>query len=495
MTDLPHYSPVDDQNGRPWPDGAPENWPGTAANNTIRAMMGALARFIRAADFVDLNWVFGGSAGSGGTAAQAPSVFVSNTQVTIGNATTPLNATGWMLASRRVRILDQSATPVAYDGFIEASTYDGVNTTTVTVTMDGGVVPALISAVLVNIQPTLLRSSFLGGAVYGVGGIRNIFVNGNLEIWRRGTALTPASTYPNPSGAGTVPAQTVGVANYLADRWYVNPAGAVTTQQRFAAPTGSVSRYSMQIIGNSGTLGVLFGQRIEASNVVGAIAAARCSFQCMLANTTGAALTPTLLVSTPNAPDNFAAVTQRIAQALPTLANNSVLHLVYSFAVGSITNAANGLMIELSFPSGALAANTQSVLITDLQFEASPVATPIEKLPLSLDLDRCRRYWEQTYNHGVARGTVTQAGFLQWGELAGAGLGTTWRFPVMRVAPTVVFYSPLDGSSGNAQGFGPANYAITVNPLSTGDSGIAFNAAAPSQNTNMFVHATANAEL
>jgi hypothetical protein len=93
----------------------------------------------------------------------------------------------------------------------------------------------------------------------------------------------------------------------------------------------------------------------------------------------------------------------------------------------------------------------------------------------------------------VVVGTVTNAGMLYWGQNIGANFGTMWRFGApMRAAPNVVFYSTLDGSSGNASTSG-VNYVVT--PIGLGLSGVAFSAAAVPFAANLSVHATANAEL
>jgi hypothetical protein len=104
--------------------------------------------------------------------------------------------------------------------------------------------------------------------------------------------------------------------------------------------------------------------------------------------------------------------------------------------------------------------------ITGVQLEVGDTATPFEHRPYDMELERCKRYYQKSYEYGTAPGTATDIGRLNMG---GNNAGATTSFlmgphihlnPEMRTTPTMYGY---DG--------GGAVNKITRLQLSLADSG------------------------
>jgi hypothetical protein len=75
-------------------------------------------------------------------------------------------------------------------------------------------------------------------------------------------------------------------------------------------------------------------------------------------------------------------------------------------------------------------------------------------IPFDEQLRRCQRYYHSTYDYGVARGTTTFAGMVEFFAAAATVARGFAPFPVtMRAVPTVTPYSPQTGASGSGTDF------------------------------------------
>jgi hypothetical protein len=117
------------------------------------------------------------------------------------------------------------------------------------------------------------------------------------------------------------------------------------------------------------------------------------------------------------------------------------------------------------------------------------------QLPFPDMLQQCQRYWQKTYEHETATGTVTSVGCLEY-FIAVAASPIIWpvRFPVrMMTAPTVTHFSPITGASGKYADIGIGDKtASAVNPGQTGyNASLVTNASA----TDVKWHYTADARM
>ena len=88
------------------------------------------------------------------------------------------------------------------------------------------------------------------------------------------------------------------------------------------------------------------------------------SFSCWILNGSGTNLTPTLIISSANAYNNFTAVTQVASQNLGTIASGLWAFETATINLTGLANVNNGIKVSISFPSGSLASNTQSVNVS-----------------------------------------------------------------------------------------------------------------------------------
>ena len=116
--------------------------------------------------------------------------------------------------------------------------------------------------------------------------------------------------------------------------------------------------------------------------------------------------------------------------------------------------------------------------VTGVQLETGSVATPFERRPYGTELALCQRYYEKSYNVGVAVGTVTNVGRVLSRNVTTDALG----FPNVKVdfrvakraTPTVTRYSTNDGASGNVYIDSPAGNSATNMVNDIGESGFNF---------------------
>jgi X-X-X-Leu-X-X-Gly heptad repeat protein len=138
--------------------------------------------------------------------------------------------------------------------------------------------------------------------------------------------------------------------------------------------------------------------------------------------------------------------------------------------------------------------------LTGVQLELGSVATPIGISSFADDLHRCQRYFQKTYQQSVAPGTLTgtsSAFGFQSVLGASAALGVSVVFPVvMRASPVMTFYNPAVANNFSR------NVSDAVDDATTGasshESGFVLSVTANAGNTVgdfHYVHWTADAEL
>ena len=142
-------------------------------------------------------------------------------------------------------------------------------------------------------------------------------------------------------------------------------------------------------------------------------------------------------------------------------------------------------------------------LITGVQLEAGTSATDFEFLPIDVDLQRCQRYYEKSYEYATAPGTATANNSIisdgSYGSPTTFYLSGSFNYMVeKRANPTVVFYDTA-GTSGKCnreflgvassqnQNATPWTYNSTKRVTVLSDSG--------DNRTHALFHFTATAEL
>jgi hypothetical protein len=321
-----------------------------------------------------------------------------------------------------------------------------------------------------------------GGSGSGVTANKNLLINGNFNIWQRGTTTVATTTKTNST-------------SYCADRFYVLPVGASVTYSRdILIPANNLTTYSAKITGATSVTTVKFAQRLEAIDVTTGMKQ-MLTFSAWIYNNTGAAITPTLIINTPSAVDNWSTNSTVLTQALSSISNASWSQVSYSFNPSAYSNINNGMEVTIQFPSGSLASGTQSVNITQCQLEVGGVVTTFERRTFAEELSLAQRYYAKTYNYGTAPGSISANGELyQLVVTLADNIQVPWRYPVaMRVTPTVTGYSPSTGIVNKASSSkgGDTDFYILV----TGDAGVTFEIYTYIIYERMKLHAIADAEL
>ncbi|MCK1493473.1 hypothetical protein IVB14_24370 [Bradyrhizobium sp. 180] len=286
---------------------------------------------------------------------------------------------------------------------------------------------------------SIATTAFVQTALAGVTDpfIRNAIDNGNFEVWQRGIS-TPTT-------------HTAGNRIFNADRWFVRPQGASVTSTRSAAvPASAVTRYSKAITGATSVTTVDLGQRLMSDRIPAIKRTV--TFQFWVLNNTGGAFTPTLLLGTPAAVDDFTTVANRLTQALQSCANGAWTQVSYTVDISGYTNLANGLEVVLQIPSGSMNSGAKSVQIAEAQLAPRSGVTNFMAEKREHTLLNCFRHYQKTFPESVT--PAQNASFLSSGITLGstgtaAGCAsTTWIFPVeMAGNPVATTYNP---SAANA---------------------------------------------
>lgn len=271
------------------------------------------------------------------------------------------------------------------------------------------------------------------------GGFVNKFRNGTVDVWQRGTSGTSTTT----AGPAT---QTA------ADGWYVVPTGASVAWNQVGGRGPAV--YSLKVSGASSVTDLLVKQRIESS-VAAPLAAQTVTVQAQVYNSTGNSITPSLTVKHAGSADNWSSpVTDVSAVSLQSAPNSQWTQVAYTFQANAASN--NGLEITIDFGNN-FGNNTQSIQITELDIRSTPgVATGInntppapELRPIGFELQFNQRYFESSYNNGIAPGAATSVGCMNSMQYLSSYVQINAPFKVTkRATPTMTYYSPFNGASG-----------------------------------------------
>jgi hypothetical protein len=275
-------------------------------------------------------------------------------------------------------------------------------------------------------------------------GMRNVLINGGMTVWQRWVATSIDVSN--------------GVTGYTADRWYLKPTGANMSAIRdTSVPTGSISQYSLAITPNGvGGSTCLLGQRIEAANVYALKGTV--TFSAWVFNSTGASITPSLLIGTPSAADNFTTVTNRLTQTLQACDASVWTKVYYSVDISGYTNINNGLQVELQ--TNGHTTYGKIVKVTEIQLEKNAQPTPFEQRPIGIELALCQRYYWRSTSGLTTDGNSRHAHFRRLNAYQMIATGHC-SFPVpMRAEPSVSLYNGNGIGFVDAYGAGQESYVI-----------------------------------
>jgi hypothetical protein len=329
-----------------------------------------------------------------------------------------------------------------------------------------------------------------------IAGSRNAIINGNFDIWQRGTSFTGNE--------------------YGVDRWLHVRAGTTHTVTRQPFTLGQTAvpneptyfcRTVVTSVAGAGNYALLLqriedvrtfaGQQVTVSFWAKVDATKNISVELSQDFGTGgspSAVVNGLGVTKVSIGTSWQKVT--VTTTLPSISgktlgtdNNNNLGIVIWFDSGSTFNARND---SLGQQSGTFE-------IAQVQVERGPVATPFERRPIGQELALCQRYYEKSYQQDVVAGTPTTLGaFLGLSFTSGDfySYGKERFVVTKRAVPAVTLYSTT-GAAGVLH-----NLSLTANQGNAGftllsDTGFRIFCSNAAMTTgNAFgVHWIASAEL
>ena len=323
------------------------------------------------------------------------------------------------------------------------------------------------------------------GNTSGAFNFRNKIINGNFDIWQRGTSFSVTADN-----------------TYTADRWTTiyNGTGATRTisRQTFALGQTDVPneptyflRWNQSVAGSNGTYNALV-QRIESVKTF-ANKNITISFYAKAAAAMNIGVYAGQIFGTGESPS--AAVYTNIIQA--TLSNTWQKYTV-TFTVPSIAGKTlgsnNNDFLEIAF---SLPLNTTFTFdVAQVQVEEGTAATPFEQRPIGMELSLCQRYYQKSYAQNVTPGTSNFDNGHPYGYGIANLILVSNTFPVaMRTQPAVTIYKPFGGNINQVENYAQGG-ARTVIGVERSENGIGLVATDVNvDSSGMQFHYTANAEL
>jgi hypothetical protein len=231
-------------------------------------------------------------------------------------------------------------------------------------------------------------------------GFRNAIINGNFDIWQRGTSFT------DPTSAST---------SYTADRWSCYRGGFASgltitriTGIGFAGNNRTAIRIQ-RTSGNTSTASISISQSLESinSNFL-AGQPITLSFRVRRgANYSGSGNNLSCTIVSSTGTDQH--IRDGVTGSVDVAADSKTLSTTYQVFTITGTAPSNSNQIHVRFnytPSGTAGADDWLELL-DVQLEPGPVATPFERRPIGTELALCQRYFEKSAG---ASGFGTMAG-------------------------------------------------------------------------------------
>lgn len=237
-------------------------------------------------------------------------------------------------------------------------------------------------------------------------GYLNKLRNSSLSSWFHG-CVAAACTITTSGG-------------WCAEGIFVVPTGASVTCQRTATnPTGNPTYYSMVITGNTSVTDVTVRFVVESYDAV-PLAGNQVTFQLLAKNGTGGTITPTITSKYATGQDSTYSGSDLVATNLQSLTSTSSGVLAYSWSTNA--NVFNGMSVDIDLGNNF---STSGKTVTlgggfDLRTTTGAVTGTISAPPTpeirtqADDVAWNQRFYETTYDNGIAPGAATHTGITMF---------------------------------------------------------------------------------
>ena len=167
----------------------------------------------------------------------------------------------------------------------------------------------------------------------------------------------------------------VGVETSNANYWSVNPNGAAVSCKRSTDAPDLYSLWSMELDGAPSVTDCSVGQQINGD--LSATMRRPCTWSGYIENNSGSLLSPSLEIWTCNAFNDFTHVTLQTTVNMQSVPNGSWGYetVTIDFSATTLANVANGLLIKVRLPSGALSQNVYRINFSRLKIQLGELAT------------------------------------------------------------------------------------------------------------------------
>lgn len=296
---------------------------------------------------------------------------------------------------------------------------------------------------------------------------KNYFVDPCCMIAQRGTAAVNLSTIPQYGPVDLV--EVYAMAGSVS-------AGTIVQGTGMIPP--AVTSFSTRVIGATLTGSAIISARrwiesADANGLVGPSNSNVVTFSCVVYQDTGTPINYTITISAATAVNNLAS-TIGIATSPPISVPSGTVTVI-SFTTPLTATCKNATLMYVNAFCGAVTG--KSFQWTDWQAHIGSSVMPCAVPTFSESLARCQRYYEQSYDYGVAPGTATNIGALlsyTVSTLTRAPFNVLYTVPKI-LGATPVSYSPSTGIANKA--FNVSTGADISNPLAGSASTRGFFAA------------------
>ena len=310
-----------------------------------------------------------------------------------------------------------------------------------------------------------------------VPGAKNLIINGNFDVWQRGTSFTGAN-------------------DWTADRWLIHANGTSpsTTQQTFTPGQTDVPNFPKYYLRyNAGTSPSAVGevnQRIEDVTVLGG---QEITFTIWAKAASG---TPNLgLAIIQNFGSGGSTTNVQLDNATLWTLSTSWQKFTHTITIDSISGKTVGAGSYTQFRI-KMAQDAINKDVAQVQVERGAVSTTFEHNTFGQELLACQRYFETSYNTtdvpGVASLVPGFAYSTNNGNVLTQSPGAVFKV-TKRSNPTIVVYNGVTGASGKAYRTSDAS-SQTVTGSHVGQSAIGY-LNVPSSENGYIYHYTADSEL
>lgn len=269
---------------------------------------------------------------------------------------------------------------------------------------------------------------------------RQAIMNGNFDVWQRGTSFALAS--------GSL---------YYADRWTVNRSAVIAGTISRQDGTGvDGSQYCIRIArsASEGAATLINGQALETRDSIKFVGKKLTMSFWARAGSGFSDDIDAYIYSGTGTDEKYNQFTGTVTEGSITNQALTTSWQKFSFTTSSaISSGKTQIGAGFSIPFTGTAPANDYVEFTQVQLNAGDEVLPFEPKSFGEELTSCQRYFEKSFNYVTAPANSVDD---NWGHVATSLTGTQLRQDMIsfavekRVAPTITSYSPATiGSGGN----------------------------------------------